>query len=321
MAGERFLPRAIAVDLGGTRFRVAVGTSAGVIEWRVSRPTLVERGRQAVLESIFQSVAEALSTVAHQRTIKGIGIAAPGPLDPWTGVIYNPPNMPGWDAVPLRQLFEERFGIPTRVGNDANLAAMGEHRFGAGKGYHDLIYVTVSTGIGGGVIVNDQLLLGHCGFAGEVGHMTIDMHGPRCNCGNVGCLEVLASGTAIGRQARDAVATGAATALARIPLHEITAQRVSELAYQGDEVARRILLEAAVAMGAGMVNLAHLFNPQRIILGGGVAIGAGPMWWDKIHDTVRARAMTSCQRDLEIVPAGVGDDAGLLGAVALVTQP
>ncbi len=312
------LERAVAVDLGGTRYRVAVGTGSGEVEWRVSRPTDVERGRQPVLRSIFETVDQALSTVSDRRTVRGIGIAAPGPLDPWTGVIHNPPNMPGWDQVPLKQLFEERFGLPTQVANDANLAAVGEHRFGAGKGYQHIVYVTVSTGIGGGVIANDQLLLGQCGFAGEVGHMTIDMHGPRCNCGNVGCLETLASGTAIARQARQAMVSGASTALLRFREEQVTAQKVTELAYQGDEVARRILLEAAVAMGVGMVNLAHLFNPQRVILGGGVALGAGPLWWDAIHDAVRSRAMTSCQRDLEIVPAGLGDDAGLLGGVALV---
>ncbi len=311
--------RALALDLGGTRFRVAVGTGDGAIEWRASRMTETERGLQPVLDHIFQTVDEALATVADRTTVKGIGIAAPGPLDPWTGVIHNPPNMPGWDRVPIKRLFEDRYALPTRVANDANLAAVGEHRYGAGRGLADLIYVTVSTGIGGGIIANNRLLLGHCGFAGEVGHMTIDTHGPVCLCGNVGCLEVLASGTAIARQARAMVQAGAETALTRLTAGEITALAVVELAYQGDAVCRQLLRDAGTALGVGMVNLAHLFNPQMIIIGGGVS-NAGPLLWDAMREIVRTRTMASCRRDLEIVPAGLGDDAGLLGAVALVTE-
>lgn len=311
--------RVVAIDLGGTRFRVAIGTQEGAIEWRTSRFTRTERGLQAVLNSMFQAVDEALATVADQKTIKGMGIAAPGPLDPWTGVIYEPPNMPGWDRVPLKQLFEERYDLPVQVANDANLAAVGEHRFGAGKGLEHLVYVTVSTGIGGGVIVDNRLLLGAGGFAGEVGHMTIDMRGERCACGNVGCLEWLASGTSIGRRAKELVQSGAQTALASVAPEEITAQRVVELAYQGDEVARQLLRDAGAALGVGMVNLVHLFNPQRIVLGGGVSLNAGALWWDALHETLRGRAMDSCRRGLEIVPASLGDDAGLLGGVALVT--
>lgn len=310
--------QAIALDLGGTRFRVAVGTSEGEIEWRLARPTAPGRGRQAVLDDMFNVVDEALAAVPDKKTVKGIGIGAPGPLNPWTGVIHNPPNLPGWDMVPLKQLFEERFALPVQVGNDANLAAVGEHQFGAGRGLTDVVYVTVSTGIGGGVIASNQLLLGHCGFAGEVGHMTIAMDGPLCSCGNVGCLEAIASGTAIASQARALVLSGAVTALNRIPLAEITAERVTELAYQGDSVAERVLRNAGVALGVGMVNLSHLFNPQRVIVGGGVS-NAGPLLWEPMREVLRTRAISACQRDMEIVPAALGDDAGLLGAVATVT--
>ncbi len=318
MARHRTLRRAVALDLGGTRFRVAVGTSEGEIEWRVSRPTEAARGRDAVLKDVFGAVEEALASVADRKTLMGFGIGAPGPIDPWTGVLHNPPNLPGWESVPIRQLFEERYGLPTKVANDANLAAVGEHRFGAGRGFRDVIYVTVSTGIGGGVISNNQLLLGHCGFAGEVGHMTIDMHGPVCPCGNVGCLEVLASGTAIARRAREEILAGQETSLKSIPLAAITAKSVMEAAYEGDVVSQEILQEAGGALGVGMVNLAHLFNPHRIIIGGGVS-NAGPRLWDPMLEIVQTRTMTACHRDLDIVPAGLADDAGLLGAVALVT--
>ncbi len=320
MANTQARERAVAIDLGGTRFRVAVATSDGTIEWRTSRFTRTDRGLQAVLDRMYEAIDEALATVEDRESVKGIGIAAPGPLDPWTGVIYNPPNMPGWDRVPLKQLFEDRYGIPVQVANDANLAAVGEHRYGAGRGFQHVVYVTVSTGIGGGVIVNDQLLLGARGFAGEVGHMTIDMHGERCACGNVGCLEWLASGTSIGRRARQMIASGVDTALRDLSAEDITAQRVTEMANRGDEASAQLLKAAGVALGVGVVNLAHLFNPQRVILGGGVSLNAGPIWWDAIRDTVRSRTVGSCQRGLEIVPAGLGDDAGLLGGIAIVTQ-
>ncbi|MHB1161055.1 MAG: ROK family protein [Chloroflexota bacterium] len=318
MGNHDTLRRAIALDLGGTHFRVAIGTSEGAIEWRVSKPTDAERGLQAVLGSIFETVDEALAVVGDRTKLQGIGVGAPGPLDPWAGVIHNPPNLPGWDRVPIRQLFEERYGLPTLVGNDANLAAVGEHRFGAGRGCKNMVYVTVSTGIGGGVISDDRLLLGHNGFAGEIGHMAIDMHGPVCQCGNVGCLEVLASGTAIARRARELLQSGAESSLGGLPEEEVTAIEVVNAAYRGDATAGSILHEAAVALGVGMVNVAHLFNPHRIIIGGGVS-NAGPLLWDPMLETVRTRTMPPNRRDLEIVLAGLGDDAGLLGAVAMVT--
>lgn len=319
MANSVGTDRAIAVDLGGTRFRVAVGSFDGVIEWRVSRPTLPQRGPDAVLADIYQAVAEALTTVPDTTAVKGIAVGAPGPVDPWKGVVYEPPNLPGWDNIPLKSLMEAKFSLPTLVANDANLAAVGEHRFGAGRGFSDVIYVTVSTGIGGGIIAGNRLLLGHGGYAGEIGHMVIDMDGPICGCGQAGCLEALASGTAIGRRAREVVATSTETGLRRWAPAELTAKQVVELAYQGDAAAGEILKEAAVALGVGMVNLAHLFNPRRIIIGGGVS-NAGPRWWDTILDTVRRRAMASVQRDLEIVPVALEDDAGLLGGIALVSD-
>lgn len=321
MTGIDHPQRAVAVDLGGTRFRVAVGTASGRLEWRTSHPTQLERGLRPVLDDLYETVGQALATVPDRSAVGGIAVAAPGPLDPQTGVIFNPPNMPGWDQVPLKQLFEDRFRLPVQVVNDANLAALGEHRFGAGRGLRHIIYVTVSTGIGGGVIINGQLLLGGGGFAGEIGHMAVDMRGERCACGNVGCLEWLASGTSIARQARQRVVSGARSALRGLPREEITAKKVAELAYQGDRLAEEVLREAGVALGVGMVNLAHLFNPERIILGGGVSLNAGPILWDAIRQTFRARTMASSLEGVDIVPAALGDNAGLLGGVALLTQP
>ncbi|HEX2924306.1 MAG TPA: ROK family protein [Chloroflexota bacterium] len=310
---------AIALDLGGTRFRVAVGTRKGDLQWRRSDFTRAERGLDPVLGTLYAAVDEAVVSVNGTGPVSGIAIAAPGPLDPNTGVIYDPPNMPGWDMVPLRQLFESRYRTNVHVANDANLAAVGEHRYGAGKGCSQMVYVTVSTGIGGGVIVDNRLLLGFGGFAGEVGHMSVDMNGERCKCGNTGCLEWLASGTSIARRAREMVESGVPTSLSSLTPEEITAKRVTEHATHGDLACRRLIHDVGVALGVGIVNLAHLFNPQKVILGGGVSLNAGPILWDAIRGTVQSRAMESCRRGLEILPAALGDDAGLLGGIAIAT--
>lgn len=317
MASSEGTRKSVSLDLGGTHYRVAVGTEDGTLEWRVSRSTDVRRGLEPVLVDIYSTVAEAVDAAGGRDAVAGIGVAAPGPLDPWTGVIYDPPNMPGWARVPLKDLFEQRFGVPTIVGNDANLAGVGEHRFGAGRGLRDVVYMTVSTGIGGGVIADNKLLLGNHGFAGEIGHMTVDIRGEQCACGNWGCLEALASGTSIGRHARQAVLAGARTILSALPTEEITAKAVTSAAYKGDEVAIQLLRDAGLALGVGVVNLAHLFNPARVILGGGVSINAGTILWDAIHEMVKSRTMRPSLRDLDVVPAGLGDDAGLLGGVAL----
>jgi glucokinase len=271
-----------------------------------------------VLADLYLEVNEALAAAGGASKVAGVGIASPGPLDPWTGIIHGPPNLPSWDLVPIKRLFEERFGIPAVVGNDANVAALGEHRFGAGRGTGDMVYLTVSTGIGGGVIAEGRLLLGADGFAAELGHMTIDMRGVRCGCGNLGCLEALASGIGIARRARDAVQTGERTALAELPPGKTSAADVIRSAYAGDEVAARILREAGEALGVGVVNLAHIFNPRRIAIGGGVGINGGAILWNAVHETVRARAMMPIARGLEVLPAELGDDAGLIGTVSLV---
>jgi glucokinase len=318
--GDRTLKKWIAVDLGGTRFRVAVGTARGDLKWRVARPTEVTRGPDAVLEDIYGAIDDALAAAGGPSAVSGIGVAAPGPLDTWQGVILSPPNMPGWTCVPLKELLEGRFGLPVLVGNDANVATVGEHRFGAGRGFDDLVYLTVSTGIGGGVIAGGRLLLGARGFAAELGHMTIDMNGERCNCGNVGCLEALASGTAIARHAREAVAAGAPTSLGELTADDITSLSVTEAAYGGDQVAVDLLAAAGRALGVGVVNVAHLFNPSRVILGGGVSMNAGPIFWDAMLKVVQARTMMPALQSLEIVPAELGDDAGLVGCIALSTE-
>ncbi len=316
MPGSDVCDRIIVLDVGGTQFRVAVGTGSGAIEYRISQPTKAENGPNATLDRIFGAVDKALASVRDKGTVKGIAIGIAGPVDPWAGIVHTPPNLSGWDAMPVKQLFEERYGLSCRVANDANLAALGEHRFGAGKGFSDVVYVTISTGIGGGIIVGNRLLLGHGGYAGEIGHMVVDPNGPLCGCGNSGCWESLASGTAIARRARDQAALSKETMLRDVEPWLISAKVVIDLAQRGDAVSLQIVREAAVALGLGMVNLIHLFNPHRIVIGGGLG-NAGPLIWEPMLETIRVKALPVCQRDLDLVQASLGDDAGLLGGVAL----
>lgn len=310
----------VAVDLGGTHLRTAVCTLQGSILARAKIETQVEKGADYIVRCIAELVERAIADTPRER-ILGIGIAAPGPLDPRTGIVIQTPNLIGFEDYPLRERLAELTGLPTVVENDANAAAVGEHRFGAGRGYSHLVYLTISTGIGGGIIVDNRLLWGSRGLAGEVGHMTVEPHGPRCNCGNIGCLETLASGPAIARHAREAVLAGQPTTLldltpGRDP-DSITAQIVTEAAAGADTLALDILTRAGFYIGIGIVNLLHLLNPGRIVIGGGVSF-AGDVLFKPIRETVSERAPAVYRQGVEIVPAALGDDAGLVGMAAIV---
>lgn len=303
----------VAIDLGGTRFRVALADSTGRLSYRKSYPTHVTDGLEAIVTRLVQAALEAIAHCGG-RHVLAAGFAAPGPLDPRTGVILTPPNLPGWHEVPLKALLEERLQIPVFVGNDANLAALGEQRFGAGRGMENLIYLTVSTGIGAGVIADGRLLLGRDGLAGEAGHMSL-AEGPRCNCGNYGCLETLSSGTAIARMARERMEAGERSSIARFAGGETTAEAVEAAARAGDVLAQSVMATAARYLGIGVVNLMHLFNPQAVIIGGGVS-QAGELIFGPVRRIIAERAMPNF-RKTEIIPAALGDDVGLYGAAAL----
>lgn len=311
----------IAVDLGGTQMRVAALDSAYQILARHSEPTEVEEGVDAVVDRLIACVRRIGDTAGWQR-ISGVGVSSPGPLDPWRGVIHWAPNLPGWQDVPLSDLLSEAVGCPVWMGNDGNLAALAEQRHGAGKGQLDLVYITVSTGIGGGIVSNGQLVLGHGGLGGEVGHMTVQADGPRCNCGNVGCLETLASGPAIARQAQELVALGARTHIADLVDGErerITAKVVHEAARQGDAVAVDLFRKAGMYVGVGIVNLMYLVNPGMIVVGGGVA-KAGDLLFVPMQATIQQRIHKVYWEECPVLPAALGDDVCLIGAAILAVE-
>ncbi len=310
----------LAVDLGGTQIRAARCDAAGHILERTALPARAAEGPAAVFARIGTSIRAVAGDWAR---VRAIGVSAPGPLDPWRGIILESPNLPGMIDFALKARLEQEFHLPAYIGNDANLAALGEHRFGAGRGVAHMIYLTISTGIGGGIITNNALFLGWRGFAGEVGHQTIDVNGPLCNCGNIGCLEALAAGWAIARDARDALRAGRASAIRAIAhddLDQITGKVVVQAARAGDTLAREILERAGRYIGFGLVNLLHNFDTALFVLGGGIAIHAWEFLYPPMEATLRKHAFPSMSRSVRIVPAELGDDAGLLGAVVLVNE-
>ncbi len=354
---QQNLPLVIGVDLGGTQMRTAILRGATLLS-RVGLLTGENPTPDRIIPRIYNAIDQAL-TEAHITLdqIAGIGIGAPGPLDNRTGIVFAPPNLPGWDRVPLRDIFQEHFKIPVFVENDANAAGLGEYMFGAGRGCKDIVYLTVSTGIGGGVIINGQIMEGASGTAAEIGHMTIDWQGERCNCGNIGCLEYLASGTAIARMANEAIAAGQGAellAFARtmlehtatvpdpsalptsdaaedddleenvqspgetVPLEiHVNARTVARAAEANIPLARAIISNAAEALGVGLVNIIHIFNPEMIILGGGVT-QMGPTLMEPVQHVVQERAMKVPRDAVRIVLAQLGTNAGLVGAGALI---
>jgi len=310
----------IGIDLGGTKISTALVDTAGTIIAHDYRETHATEGQKAVIERMLDAARRVMVRAGvNQAQVAAAGIGAPGPLDVEAGVVVAPPNLPGWDRVPLRRLIESRLGITTFLENDANAAALGEYRFGAGRGVEHMIYVTASTGIGGGLILNGRLYHGASGMAGEIGHITIMPYGPLCGCGNRGCLEALASGTAIARQARERVAHGAPTLIADLAggdPERVTAKLVAKAASQGDVEAQEILAEAMRYLGIGMANLVNLFNPQLIVIGGGLT-NIGEMLFGPVQRAIDRRALPTLAQAVRVVRAELGDNAGVLGAAAV----
>jgi len=313
----------LAIDLGGTKIASAIISNEGDVIARDYRLTLADEGVGPVISRILLTM-EHLVTKSNLSLsqLGSISIAAAGAIDSERGLVTSSPNLPGWHDVPLRDVVRERFGLDTFLVNDASAAAMGEHRLGVGRGTTNLIYITVSTGIGGGIIINGRLYLGTSGAAGEIGHMTIDVNGPRCYCGNYGCLEEMASGRAIAREAIRRIRDGENSALTDIvagKIEDITAQEVSLAAQGGDQLALEVVSQAANYLGAGMVNVVNIFNPEMIVIGGSVA-KMGELLLNPVRQLVSKKAFELSAQAVPIVPAGLGDDVGLLGAAVFALE-
>ena len=311
------------VDLGGTKIFTLVTLPDGREAGSDNRLTLADLGPQAVIDRIIDSVSASLAAAgATAADLAAVGVAAPGTVDRGRGVVRDSPNLRGWDVVPLVQTIRNALGVPVALANDANAAALGEHIFGAGRGFRNMVFITVSSGVGGGIILHDRLYRGATGSAGEVGHMVVDEDGPACGCGHRGCLEALASGTAIAARAAALAAEGASPALARLAgdPSSLTAVDVERAAVDGDPVARRVIEEAGRYLGLGLVNLVHVFNPHGIVIGGGVS-RMGDLILEPAREVVRERCFPLSQEGLQIVAGTLGDRAGALGAIVALGEP
>lgn len=310
-----------AIDLGGTKILAAVATASG--EWLGddARPTDANRGPDAVIASMVESLrAAARHAGVDPSLLRGVGIGAPGPIDFARQTVVEMPNLPDWEGLPLAQRVGDALTIRAVLENDANAAAYGEHAFGAGQGVENLIYLTVSTGIGGGLVLGNHLYRGALGSAGELGHIVINEAGPLCGCGAHGCLEAMASGTAIAEQGVLAVRHGRSSTITRLAAGgAITAETVARAAQEGDNVAAEIIAAAGHALGLGLADFVNVFNPDLIVIGGGTAkIGAALL--DPALATMRARAFRRPAEHVRIVPAALGDRSVAAGALALARE-
>ena len=312
----------IGVDFGGTNVKVGLVGPRGRI---AAAHALASRdvGRP---DRFVEAVSEAAGRLARSvgerpATLRGVGVGVPGPVDVRRGVVEYLVNVPGWRRVPLRRRLERRLGCRCAVDNDANLAALGEFAFGAGRGARCLVCLTLGTGVGGGFILDGSLVRGASGAAGEAGHMVIDPRGPRCGCGARGCLEAHVGTAALLRMGRRALRMGAEPLgrLTRAAGGLLTPALLSRAARLGDARARRIWEEFGRRLGIGVANLANLLNPDRVVLGGGVA-GAWPLFYPSLAGTVRAQAMEAAVRPMRIVRARLGNRAGIVGAAVLIWE-
>ena len=299
------------IDIGGTLLRVMLARDAAMGEHR-KRPTDADGGPAEAVDAIRAMMDELAGQAGLALPdVAAIGVGVPGPSDFERGILIDPPNLPLWHEAPLGEMLTAATGIPTHLQNDANLAAYGELHHGAGRGAGDMVYVTVSTGIGGGIIIDGRLYSGSGGTAGEVGHIVVEAEGPTCHCGARGCLEMLASGTAIARVARARVASGESTSLSGRA--EIDAADVSEAAAAGDAVALEVLHQAGRYLGLGLGSILNILDPELLVLGGG-AIQAGEPLLQPMRLAIELQAFPSTFSHVRIELAELGQDAGLIGA-------
>ncbi len=302
----------VGVDLGGTKIYTALVDLEGNIVNEKVVETLAEEGQEAVSERILDTIANVIAGVDNEL-IKAIGVGSPGPLDAKKGIIFEPSNLP-FKNYEIVKTIKDRFNLPTYLDNDANVATLAEFMFGAGKGTENMVYITVSTGIGGGAIINGKLYRGHTANALEVGHMTVSKEGPRCGCGNVGCAESFASGTAIGKRAKEAVASKVVTSLKKYD--NVTAKEVFMEAAEGDAEAKRILDNALYYLGITVGNVMSHLDPEKVVMGGGV-INGGDVVIETVKKVVGERCLSVFAENCSIEKAKLGGQAGVLGAAAL----
>lgn len=311
----------IGVDVGGTKVAVGAVDENGIILQQTRAPMAANEGASTGLAAVAGAI-RALLQKTGEGSARGIGICAPGPLDPERGVVINPPNLPCWRNYPLAAEVERVLGLPVKLDNDGNAAALAEARWGAGRGYRNVFYATLGTGIGTGIVFDGRIYHGRTGAAAEGGHVSIDYRGPRCGCGKPGCIEVLAAGPAIARRARSKLAAGGRSAILKLAggnLEAVSSELVGQAFATGDALAREVLLETVDLLALWLGNMVDLLEPDVMVIGGGVAAMISPLF-DEIRTRLPACCINSRCREIPLVMARYGADAGIAGGAALCSE-
>jgi glucokinase len=311
--------RVIGVDIGGTKVAVGIVDSDGKILAQLRQPMIANSTPEAALQSVIAAI-DSLRASQNAGTPTAIGLCAPGPLDPTTGIVINPPNLPAWRNFPLTAKIAERYDLPVKLDNDANAAALAETRWGAARGYRYVFYATIGTGIGTGIVFDNRIYHGNTGAAGEGGHVSIDYNGPVCHCGKKGCIEILAAGPAIGARARAKFASGptpsAMADLAHSNVAAITSEIVGAAFQSGDVLAREVLAETSHLLAIWLGNIIDLLDPDVVVMGGGVAAMLKP-FFNVIKQTIPQWSVNPRSSEIPLVMAHYGPDAGIAGGAAL----
>ncbi|MEI7904584.1 MAG: ROK family protein [Candidatus Firestonebacteria bacterium] len=318
MSKENF---AIGVDLGGTNTVAGLVSSKGRVLFKEKLKTEAHKGKNSIIHNIERAIQLVIARATEEQIegLKGIGIGSPGLVDPRTGIVREPPNLKGWKAVPLAKIISRKFKLPAYIGNDANVYALGEHTFGAGKGADSMVCITLGTGMGGGLILNGQLYVGSFFTAGELGHVIIDKAGLKCNCGNIGCVERYVGNSFIIENALNKLKAGKKSIIAEISggTEHITPITLELAAKKGDKLALEIWKETGEYIGAALSSIINTLGPRLVVVGGGVS-KAGPLLLDPIRKEVKKRVFKYLGKRVKIVPGKLGDNAAVLGAASLV---
>lgn len=313
----------IGVDLGGTNVKTAVVSQEKKVLAKDARPTDAEEGLEKVLSVMVESADAALkATGATRADVLAAGVGAPGPMNWRTGVVYTPPNLPGWKNVPLADEMRKRLGFPCYVDNDANVACYGEFWGGAGRGTQDMCALTLGTGVGGGIVVFGQLLRGIDGTAAEIGHVKVMRGGRKCGCGATGCLEAYGSVTGMVHTAVEGIEAGRKTILTELcggDLKKLTGKMISDGIARGDEFSKWVMTETGIWLGIGISSLINLLNPEKVVLCGGM-IAAGEALFAPIRKTAKELSFEVPGNRAQIVPAGLGKDSGVIGAAGCALE-
>jgi glucokinase len=308
----------IGVDLGGTNLRTAIVASDGEVLDKHKEATKAVDGWMKVVARLVDNIKRQLEIGAQKGAkVVAVGVGAPGVILVDKGIVVKSPNFPDWNNLPLKTELEKALSIPVFIENDANAAALGEKWRGAGRDIKSMIHLTLGTGVGGGIILDNKIWHGADGMAGEIGHMTLIPDGRQCTCGNTGCLEMYASARGIVQSFREELERQKLSAAG--DLKEVTSEKVYQAAREGDAVARRVMKDMGRMLGIGIASLINIFNPERVVIGGGVK-DAWPLFIGATHEEIMKRAFQVPAERTEIVPSSLGDDAGMVGAAAVALE-